>query len=331
MEVSAISAVSPSQIDWRKLTAKEIIKYENQGVQVPDEYLQWAKAFIDNISASDNDETTYEEASEQKSSDTTVNSASAKREQMEASGANLYTIGMRFVKDSLEKSSESEDAVEALTAIEQASNSQMSSVESSISEILSKADELNAKMESLLSQKNTNKMTQIKELQGELKKLGISGQALLAGTDTDMNEYQSEIRGQSSIGPETINYGEETVSIGDELQQKGFLFLIGSLGQLGNFTIQEGTKAIQATDSANLKNVESRSKIHSLEASVQAKTGIDNISESSETDKDQENDNDKKQEEQQTEQQTDQQKALASSNIETILQYKIRKGETLNS
>jgi hypothetical protein len=235
---------------------------------------------------------------------------------MEASGANLYTIGMRFVKDSLEKSSESEDAVEALTAIEQASNSQMSSVESSISEILSKADELNAKMESLLNQKNTNKMTQIKELQGELKKLGISGQALLAGTDTDMNEYQSEIRGQSSIGPETINYGEETVSIGDELQQKGFLFLIGSLGQLGNFTIQEGTKAIQATDSANLKNVESRSKIHSLEASVQAKTGIDNISESSETDKDQENDNDKKQEEQQT---------------ETILQYKIRKGETLNS
>ena len=30
MDVSRIEAISPKQIDWRKLTAKEIIKYEKR-------------------------------------------------------------------------------------------------------------------------------------------------------------------------------------------------------------------------------------------------------------------------------------------------------------
>ena len=62
MEISAISAVSPRQIDWRKLTAKEIIKYEQQGVEVPNEYLQWAKQFQADLNSAQNDDTTYEMA-----------------------------------------------------------------------------------------------------------------------------------------------------------------------------------------------------------------------------------------------------------------------------
>ena len=63
MDVSRIEAISPKQIDWRKLTAKEIIKYDNQGVNVPPEYLQWAKEFRADLTANDKDETTYEMAS----------------------------------------------------------------------------------------------------------------------------------------------------------------------------------------------------------------------------------------------------------------------------
>ena len=57
MDVSRIEAISPKQIDWRKLTAKEIIKYDNQGVEVPPEYLQWAKDFRADLTANDKDET----------------------------------------------------------------------------------------------------------------------------------------------------------------------------------------------------------------------------------------------------------------------------------
>ena len=63
MNVSRIEAISPKQIDWRKLTAKEIIKYDNQGINVPPEYLQWAKEFRADLTANDKDETTYEMAS----------------------------------------------------------------------------------------------------------------------------------------------------------------------------------------------------------------------------------------------------------------------------
>lgn len=65
MDVSRIGAISPNLINWRSLTAKEIIKYDNQGIEVPSQYLQWARDF--RASLESNDETTYEMASSQKS------------------------------------------------------------------------------------------------------------------------------------------------------------------------------------------------------------------------------------------------------------------------
>lgn len=60
MDISRIGPISPQQIDWRRLTAKEIIKYETQGVDVPSQYLQWAKEFIASVYSDDT--TTYEMA-----------------------------------------------------------------------------------------------------------------------------------------------------------------------------------------------------------------------------------------------------------------------------
>ena len=61
MDVARISAVSPKQIDWRRLTAKEIVKYDQQGVEVPTQYIQWAKEFLASLET--NDDVTYEKAS----------------------------------------------------------------------------------------------------------------------------------------------------------------------------------------------------------------------------------------------------------------------------
>ncbi len=62
MDVSRISMVTPKIIDWRRLTAKEIIKYDNEGMNVPQEYLSWARAFRVDLEKNDTDETTYEMA-----------------------------------------------------------------------------------------------------------------------------------------------------------------------------------------------------------------------------------------------------------------------------
>ena len=62
MDVSRIEAYNPNKINWRNMTAKEILKYEKEGVHVPDVYTQWAHYFLNNIQKYDNDEITYENA-----------------------------------------------------------------------------------------------------------------------------------------------------------------------------------------------------------------------------------------------------------------------------
>jgi len=62
MDVSRIEAYNPNKINWRNMTAKEILKYEKQGVHVPDVYAQWAHEFLSNVQKYDNDEVTYEKA-----------------------------------------------------------------------------------------------------------------------------------------------------------------------------------------------------------------------------------------------------------------------------
>ena len=65
MEISRIEAFNPNKINWRQLTAKEIMKYDRQGVEVPNVYLQWAQEFLNSIEAHDNDNITYEAAKSQ--------------------------------------------------------------------------------------------------------------------------------------------------------------------------------------------------------------------------------------------------------------------------
>lgn len=62
MDISRIEAYNPNKINWRNMTAKEILKYEKQGVHVPDVYVQWAHEFLSNVQKYDNDEVTYEKA-----------------------------------------------------------------------------------------------------------------------------------------------------------------------------------------------------------------------------------------------------------------------------
>ena len=62
MDVSRIESFNPNKINWRNLTAKEILKYEKNGVQVPDVYAQWAHNFLENVQKYDSDDVTYEKA-----------------------------------------------------------------------------------------------------------------------------------------------------------------------------------------------------------------------------------------------------------------------------
>ena len=55
MDVTRIEAAPTKIIDWRRLTAKEIIKYNNEGVEVPPQYLSWAVDFRQSLEDNDKD------------------------------------------------------------------------------------------------------------------------------------------------------------------------------------------------------------------------------------------------------------------------------------
>ena len=125
MDVSRIEAYNPNKINWRNMTAKEILKYEKQGVEVPDVYVQWAHKFLQNIQKYDNDEVTYENAK----AITRHQSNEAKTNENSRSGANTK------VKD-LDKPKETEDQTseeDAALAVENANISTDSGDSESIS------------------------------------------------------------------------------------------------------------------------------------------------------------------------------------------------------
>ena len=169
MNVSAIGPVSASQIDWRRLTAKEILEYDEQGVQVPEQYLQWAKSFQDDLAAGDKDNTTYEMAeaagatqnTNQQSTAESENpenpenlSANQKAFQMASEGAGYFTIARELAGDSKIKAGEAGEATKALEDLGKRSDDAISALDGYMSDLLAKTDELKSQIESKIANAN---------------------------------------------------------------------------------------------------------------------------------------------------------------------------------
>src|SRR5574344_2160621 len=193
MDVSRISAITPKQIDWRALTAKEIIKYENIGVTVPSQYLQWAMEF--RASLETNDETTYEMALNKKSSKTpetsnttvststlttdttdttsttnttsttdttgttqeTKSAAQTKREEMQLAGINLKNQALSFTKDSKDDSKAVLESASKIEDAESRSVDEIASLQNMMEELLSKAESTQNELKGEVANINNDK------------------------------------------------------------------------------------------------------------------------------------------------------------------------------
>lgn len=107
MDVSRIEAYNPNKINWRNMTAKEILKYEKQGIEVPDVYVQWAHKFLQNVQKYDNDEITYENAK----SITRHQSNEAKTNENSRNGANTKVRDLDKPKEPEDQTSEADAAL----------------------------------------------------------------------------------------------------------------------------------------------------------------------------------------------------------------------------
>ncbi|MBO5384801.1 hypothetical protein J6A64_00660 [bacterium] len=356
MDVSRIEAISPKQIDWRKLTAPEIIEYKEQGIDVPSQYLQWAQSFLADVNAADTDETTYEAANSQtttpaaeSAATTTVaegeegvevqeepkTEAQAKREDMEQGGASLSEIAKTFIGASVSARGETLESAALMSATARQSDNEIQSLDNHMKELLAKAEQIQSELKNEVDSVNDGEndpsaIAKINRLNAQLQRMGTEGQANVAGVEGDLNVYESTISSQSSIILNAQDFGTETIGVGQDLLASirgHFLFNLRDF-VLGHRAERTGERAVDVSEiatevqnDASNRNSDNLSKAQDYKTQIEAKTGVAGIDVNKENE---ENKNDPANPENQT-------KDAASADLDQILKAKIRKGENVGN
>lgn len=290
MDVSRIEAISPRQIDWRRLTANQIIKYQEQGVDVPSQYIQWAQNFVNSIYS--DDVTTYEKATSSSSVETSTNTsdvssenteetapvdesgdttteetnkteAQTKREQLQQDGVSLVDQAISFTSDSNAGRKAVNESASIISDAQDASVNEIQELESYMDELLAKAEQTQNEFKNEVSKINEDKSdkstyAKINRLQQELQKMGTQGQSEISATEANLIGFDSLINAQTPTIASALDFGGETVTVGNELMdvaKRSGLMGIFYYMPIAKTTINAGNSAVDASDNTlNLQN-----------------------------------------------------------------------------
>lgn len=290
MDVSRIEAISPRQIDWRRLTANQIIKYQEQGVDVPSQYIQWAQNFVNSIYS--DDVTTYEKATSSSSVETSTNTsdvtsenteetapvdesgdttteetnkteAQTKREQLQQDGVSLVDQAISFTSDSNAGRKAVNESASIISDAQDASVNEIQELESYMDELLTKAEQTQNEFKNEVSKINEDKsdkstFAKINRLQQELQKMGTQGQSEISATEANLIGFDSLINAQTPTIDSALDFGGETVTVGNELMdvaKRSGLMGIFYYMPIAKTTINAGNRAVDASDNTlNLQN-----------------------------------------------------------------------------
>lgn len=290
MDVSRIEAISPRQIDWRRLTANQIIKYQEQGVDVPSQYIQWAQNFVNSIYS--DDVTTYEKATSSSSVETSTNTsdvasenteetapvdesgdttteetnkteAQTKREQLQQDGVSLVDQAISFTSDSNAGRKAVNESASIISDAQDSSVNEIQELESYMDELLAKAEETQNEFKNEVSKINEDKsdkstFAKINRLQQELQKMGTQGQSEISATEANLIGFDSLINAQTPTIDSALDFGGETVTVGNELMdvaKRSGLMGIFYYMPIAKSTINAGNSAVDASDNTlNLQN-----------------------------------------------------------------------------
>ena len=290
MDVSRIEAISPRQIDWRRLTANQIIKYQEQGVDVPSQYIQWAQNFVNSIYS--DDVTTYEKATSSSSVETSTNTsdvtfenteetapvdesgdttteetnkteAQTKREQLQQDGVSLVDQAISFTSDSNAGRKAVNESASIISDAQDASVNEIQELESYMDELLAKAEQTQNEFKNEVSKINEDKsdkstFAKINRLQQELQKMGTQGQSEISATEANLIGFDSLINAQTPTIDSALDFGGETVTVGNELMdvaKRSGLMGIFYYMPIAETTINAGNSAVDASDNTlNLQN-----------------------------------------------------------------------------
>ena len=207
-------------INWNDLTANEVLEYQDEGQEVPDEVLAWAQQMAGTENA---DEITYEMASSEDEG-TTGNAATDLRQQLSDGGMSLKNQGKVFIEESKTKEDltlQSITEMAPLLASAEAIGDEATAIGDNVKTQL---DSLKSQIESLIAENKKPRILQnpaergeIQGLQAVAAALGQNAQNQIEGLDAELDEIDAIVNGGAVSSQESIDFGSETVSIGNEL------------------------------------------------------------------------------------------------------------------
>lgn len=268
--VDAIGGVSSSQIkpakkddaiNWKGCTSSEIIEYEEEGQEIPDYILQWAKEFAKLQNAPE--DVTYEMAmgattmagvnanqetqqGENENSEEETNSAAAIREQMNTEGVSLRTQAKTFRSYSSQYTDEIKNMMDMMEQYLAESEAAQANAQSTKDDVMSR-------IQSLLASKKDNKLGGVQgaveaaRIDREVKSVGQAGLTSIETAAMPIENTATNISTAEFTSLTGRQFGTETVSIGNELRQTSHWF-----NQiLGSVTVKTGEKELKQSDAGD--------------------------------------------------------------------------------
>ena len=229
-------------IAWKNLTADEIIKYINQGEDVPEEIKHWAtevqklqdipddityasvngssnKDEINNTRA-DSDEPDADDAAEK----TTMTQAQQFRQNLELDGMSKYDQGKTMSDQSVTATKAEETMATRLSEIQELSEVLSSQAENKADETVQKTSSMKQELNQLIEKAKSGDKSltpadfnRISELGNILNATGLQVQAEIGDIGNQISALDNEIIQFENIAPTATDFGTETVAIGSEL------------------------------------------------------------------------------------------------------------------
>ena len=229
-------------IAWKNLTADEIIKYINQGEDVPEEIKRWAtevqklqdipddityasvngssnKDEINNTRA-DSDEPDADDAAEK----TTMTQAQQFRQNLELDGMSKYDQGKTMSDQSVTATKAEETMATRLSEIQELSEVLSSQAENKADETVQKTSSMKQELNQLIEKAKSGDKSltpadfnRISELGNILNATGLQVQAEIGDIGNQISALDNEIIQFENIAPTATDFGTETVAIGSEL------------------------------------------------------------------------------------------------------------------
>ena len=208
-------------INWNDLTATEVLAYEDEGQDVPDAILAWAQEMAGTENA---DQITYE-MYEENGESSSGNAATDLRQELSDSHLSLKAQGKIFIEQSKEKEDLTLQSITEMApllniaqeigteaeAIGDAAKTQLESIKNQIQALIS---EKNDKPRLL---QDRSERGEIQGLQAVAEALGANAEGQLQSLDAELDEVDEIVNNGALSSQTSIDFGSETVAIGNEL------------------------------------------------------------------------------------------------------------------